>query len=347
MRTRSLGRWSAVAVATTLALGGVLAAVVVADAPANNRSPSAVLSGLPGPTAVTYGKNIAYTATLENTGQSMFTKVQFSNPIPTTTLNGETYPATFKYASCPGTLTATAFVCDEIHQLGSGETARVTIVWGTPGVEGSSSAGCQLSAACLTNRVVWTIKEGTGKEGSAGPDTFVSNTVETELLVVPDAQKAGGYPLSACTDPASQTTLQTNPSVGAGNPIATRVCAPKMPENDVFNPGLVVVIEEGAKRTGEPGITDVSEICIPSAGATCPSSTSFSFDTSAPATFTFTIANSTLPRGVKITKVFHDGVLVSTDPDDFPHVQSIRVDNRRKITTVVVKALENGRWGFG
>jgi uncharacterized repeat protein (TIGR01451 family) len=346
MRTRSMGRWQALAVVAALAVGGALA-VVAADAPANNRNPSAVLSGLPGPTTVTYGKNIAYTATFENTGKSMFTKVRFSNPIPTTTLGGTTYPATFKYASCPGTLTATAFVCDEIPQLGPGEEARVRIVWGTPSVDGSTSTGCQLSDACLTNFVVWSIKEGTGKEGSAGPDTFVSNTVETSLLVVPDATKAGGYPLSACTDPASQVTLQTNPSVGPANPIATKVCAPQMPQGDVFNPGLVVVIEEGPRGPNEPGVTEVSEICMPQPGETCPSTTRFPFDSAAPATFTFTIANSTLPKGTKITKVFHDGLLVSTDPAVFPHVESIRIDTRTKTTTVVVKALENGRWGFG
>lgn len=343
---RSVRRWAVVVVMTALALGGALA-VVAADAPANNRNPSAVLTGLPGPTAVTYGKNIAYTATLENTGKSMFTKVRFFNPIPTATLNGTTYPATFKYASCPGTLTATAFVCDEIPQLGSKQTARVTIVWGTPTAEGSSSTGCALSAACLTNRVVWTIKEGTGNPGSAGPDTFESNTVETRLLVVPDDRQAGGYPLSACTDPASQTTLQTNPSVSTSNPIATRVCAPKMPANDVFNPGLVVVIEEGPKLPGEPGVTDVSEICIPQAGLTCPSSTPFPFDAAKPATFTFTIANSSLPKGVKITKVYDDGAPVSTNKAVFPHVESIKIDNKTKTTIVVVKALENGRWGFG
>lgn len=339
-------RWSALAFVSAIAVAGALA-ILAADAPANNRDPASVLAGHPGPATVTYGKNVAHTATLRNTGKSMFTKVRFFNPIPTTTLAGTTYPATFKYASCPGTLTATAFVCDEIAQLGPGATARVTIVWGTPTAEGSSSAGCSLSAACLRNRVFWTIKEGTGNEGSAGPDTFESNAVETRLLVAPDASKAGGYPLSACTDPAAQTTLQTNPSVGPANPIATRVCAPKMPQGDVFNPGLVVVIEEGPRDPGEPGVTDVSEICIPQAGLTCPSSTPFPFDAAQPATFTFTIANSTLPKGVKITKVYDDGVLVSTSPAVFPHVASIRVDSKTKTTIVVVKALENGRWGFG
>lgn len=94
-------------------------------------------------------------------------------------------------------------------------------------------------------------------------------------------------------------------------------------------------------------MTDVSEICIPAAGETCPGSPPFPFDSTSPATFTFTIANASLPKGVKITKVFHDGALVSTSPSVFPHVERITIDNRRKTTTVVVKALENGRWGFG
>jgi hypothetical protein len=120
-----------------------------------------------------------------------------------------------------------------------------------------------------------------------------------------------------------------------------------MPQGDAFNPGLVVVIEEGPRLPGEPGVTDVSEICIPAAGETCPSSTTFDFEPASPATFTFTIANGSLPKGTKITKVFDDGALVSTSKSVFPHVESIKIDNKTKTTIVVVKALENGRWGFG
>ena len=49
----------------------------------------------------------------------------------------------------------------------------------------------------------------------------------------------------------------------------------------------------------------------------------------------------------QITKVFHDGALVSSSPTADPRVVSIVFNNQKKTTTVVVKASENGGWDFG
>jgi hypothetical protein len=321
--------------ATLVALIAVLAiavlVVVTATAPAGNRAPTPTLVGVPGPGEVTYGQNVAYTATLPNAQSSTFTHVQFHNPIPTTVSNGQTLNATFMYASCAGTLTATEFVCDEIT-VPAGQTARVTIVWKTPNA-GESSPGCE----CMTNSSFWTMKEGTGNPRSSGPDTFPSPTVSTSLLVVPDPIKAGGYALGACTNPATQTSLATNQTVGAANPLATKVCASTVP-NQLFDPGLVIEIDEGI-GPHNLGVTQTSTICIPAPGGTCaPGYEPWPF--SPPATLTFVIANGTLPKGEKIDVVLHDGVDVTASC-------TIAVVNKTKTTIVTCSAAEQGGWDFG
>jgi hypothetical protein len=305
--------------------------VATATAPAGNRAPVPTLAGLPGPGEVTYGQNVAYTATLPNEQSSTFTHVQFHNPIPKTFVNGHPLPATLMYASCPGTLTATEFVCDETT-VPANQTARVTIVWKTP-TGGESSPGCQ----CMTNSSFWTIKEGTGKPGSSGPDTFPSPVVSTSLLVVPDPVEAGGYALGACTNPGTQTSLETNQTVGASNPLATKVCASTVP-NQLFDPGLVIEVDEGI-GPHNLGVTQTSTICIPAPGETCaPGYDPWLF--SPPATLTFVIANATLPKGEKIDRVLHDGIDVTASC-------TITVVNKTKTTVVTCSAAEQGGWDFG
>ena len=321
---------SIVALAATLAIALLTVAATVATA--GNRNPEPTLVGLPGPGEVTYGQNVAYTATLPNAQSSTFTHAQFHNPIPTTFVDGQPpLQATLMYASCSGTLTATEFVCDETT-ISANETARVTIIWKTP-TAGESSPGCQ----CMTNSSYWTIKEGTGKPGSSGPDTFPSPPVSTSLLVVPDPVKAGGYALGACTNPATQTSLETNQTVGAANPLATKVCASTVP-NQLFDPGLVIEIDEGI-GPHNLGVTQTSTICIPAPGQTCGSNyTPWTF--SPPATLSFTIDNRSLPSGEKIDRVLHNGVDVTSSC-------TITVVNRLKITQVTCLAAEQGGWDFG
>jgi hypothetical protein len=163
----------------------------------------------------------------------------------------------------------------------------------------------------------------------------------TGLLAQGDASSASTYALAVCTSPSSPT-LQTNPALGPGNPLSTSICAPSLPASQL---GLVTAIDEIPSVPSSPGVTpEVSEICIPAPGFPC-DETPFVF--SPKATFTFVILNSSLPEGEVIDKVFHNGVLVSTNKSHDPYVQSIKVQPFKGITTVVVRSSTNGSWDFG
>jgi hypothetical protein len=323
-----------VSIAVALTLGGAAALLLaVGNAPAGNRNPAPTLVGFPGPSEVTYAQNVAYKATLPNEQSSSFTHVNFHNPIPTTLSGTQTLKATLKYASCAGTLTATEYVCNEVT-VPSGQTATVTIVWQTP--QSGSSTNCpSATPVCMANQAFWTIKEGTGKPGSSGPDTFPTPVVATSLLLVPNPAKAGGYALDACTNPATQKSLETNPAVGPANKLATKICASTIPGQNL-DPGIAIEIAEGPGS----GITETATICIPAPGQKCetPGYTPWVF--SPRATFTFLIDNTTLPNGEKVDKVFHDNVDVTGDC-------TITISNPTKTTTVACKASINGKWGFG
>jgi hypothetical protein len=332
-----VSRTRVASIAVVIALSAVGLLVMAVGAPAGNREPEPTLVGFPGPGEVTYGQNVAYTATLPNEQSSTFTKAQFHNPIPTTSGG----PATLKYASCPGTLTTTAFVCNEIT-VRSGDIAKVTIVWQTP-PSGSSSNCPPATPVCMTNKTFWTIKEGTGNPGSSGPDTFESPVVVTSLLVVPDFSEAGGYALNACTNPATQKSLETNSAVGPTNKLATKVCASTVP-GQVFDPGVAIEIDEGPGT----GITESASICIPAPGQSCATTGYQPWSFSPRATFTFTIDNTTLPQGEKVDKVLHD---VNT-ADAIPAVDvtgdcTINVVNKTKTTAVTCSSTFNGSWDFG
>jgi hypothetical protein len=341
MGSRGWTRFAAGAVLSGLIAVAVFG-VASSSAPAGNRNPVVQLVAVPGPSEVTYGKNVAYSASIVNTGNSNFTKLQFADKIPTTIVNGSPVQATLKYASCQGALTATEFVCNEIT-LVAGATAKVTIVWATP--PAGASSDCPTSTpSCMTNSGVWSIKEGTGNPGSSGPDTFPVGPVVTSLLVVPDQRKAGGYPITACTSP-SNSLLETFP-VGTGNPLQTKVCSTSLPVGDSLNPGLATAINERDRTASDPGVTQVSDICIAAPNNDCAPgytpfvSPTFSF-------FSFVIDNTTLLNNETIDQVFEDGALVSSNQTADPHVVSITVDKKKKITTVIVASKTNGGWAFG
>jgi hypothetical protein len=333
---RGSGRWMLAAAVFGALLTAAVLAFGTASAPAGNRTPSPTLTAFPGPSEVTYGQNVAYSATLPNSQSSSFTHVQFHNPIPTTTAGTQTLQATLAYSSCAGQLTATEWVCNEIT-VGSGQTARVTIVWKTPSA-GESTAGC----ACMVNNSYWTIKEGTGKPGSAGPDTFPSPAALTSLLVVPDPVEAGGYGLTACTDPTTQSTLTTNLTLGPANPFATKVCASTVP-GLVLDPGLAVEIDENNNANTGTGIPYRSDVCIPAPGFSCADIGYTPWLFSPRATLGFVIDNSTLDGGEKVDKVFHDGVDVTADCT----INVVNGPGPIKITNVACLTAVNGSWNVG
>jgi hypothetical protein len=325
---------------------------------------------------VTYGQNVAYTATITNTGRSSLENVQFHNPIPTTSGGAATNPS----ASCAGgALTATEFVCPAIHKLRRNETATVTIAWRTPAAGSSSNCAAATppaAAPCLTNSASWTIKKDDDDDDDDDPHSSSTTTLElgpvaVSLIAVGDPGRAAGFATTACSNPATPT-IATNQSLGSGNPLATSVCAPNLPTTPIT--GIAAAISERDRTNTDPGITQVSDICLPAPGSTC-GGTPFHF--SSRATFTFLIDNAALPpvcsggggdgardddnhnddgghscQLPQITKVFHDGhptriLSCSSSPSADPCVSSITFDSHEKRTTVVVKASENGQWDFG
>jgi hypothetical protein len=141
------------------------------------------------------------------------------------------------------------------------------------------------------------------------------------------------------------------------------VCAPTLPTAPIT--GIAAAIDERDRTNTDPGITQVSDICLPTPGSDCAAPIPFVF--SPFATFMFTIDNAALPPVCsshrtsggssiatgghtctvpRITKVYHDGVLVPSTSTD-PQVVSITFNKYKKVTTVVVKSSTNGSWGFG
>jgi hypothetical protein len=364
-------------IVSALALAAVVAISVLAlasVAPAGNRNPTPVLKADPGPANPTRGQAVAYTAELKNDQKSTFTQLKISNKAPLFWVAGETQPrfATFEYASCNETKilaadqqTVQEITCD-LPQLPSGQTSTVTVVWRTLGVGTSddpntaaNECGPSATAPCMNNQVTYTIKEGTGKPGSAGPDTFASNVESVPLLAVPDPTRARGYALEKCTDGTSLATV----AVGEGNPLSTSVCATSVPGEvaSPLSPGLNIQIDEGTGQFNK-GVTQTSFICIPAPksetnSGLCPAVPGYfntgyqpwSFDD--PATtnivekgrFTFVIQ---LDPGEFIEEVFHNGVLVT--PQSEPNV-TVDIDNfpNLKLAIVTVESPTQGGWDFG
>ena len=175
------GRWITVAAVAALAMLAVTLFGLTATAPAGNRGPVPELTEFPGPEEVTFGEFVSYTAKLPNVQKSSFTHVIYRHKRPVTTLNGQPALATLVYASCDPTRTNWApdadgfYTCPEIAQVPAGTSARIVLVFRTPGtangVGDNVTCNAQNSCAVVSNGY-WIIKEGTGKPGSSGPDTF-------------------------------------------------------------------------------------------------------------------------------------------------------------------------------
>lgn len=324
MGTRSWGR-----IAAVVAVGSVVAVALfgaAAPAPAGNRGPLSELAVVAGLDEVTAGQGVALIAKLVNRQKSTFTDVRFSAPIPA----GSTLTTT----DCPQFELLPAenpseFLCHWGHQLRAGDTAKVVYVVETPADGGST----------FTGSGAWLIKEGGQQSGA--PDTFPTNDVVVPLIAANNPSKAGAYVTTSCTDPSSPT-LATSQALGPDNPLSTSVCAPNLP---VATLGLPTSILERDALPSDPGVTQVSEVCMPAPTFGCdPGYTPFVF--SSVATFTFVIRNASLPAGETIDKVFHDGVLVSKNSRADPRVVSIKVQPFKGITTVVTQSSTNGSWTF-
>ena len=325
-------------------LAVIVAAVAVAGGSAGNRTASTTFKAVPGPGAVTYGENIAYTATIKNDGKSTWTNVQFRMRAPVATFDGDEYPAASRpvAASCDPFLDAQTgeYVCTFANLVTSG-TQRVTMVWTAPTIP--SPTGCD---GCLVASGRWLIKEAKATNGNeefrVGPESadLLGGQGSAETL------HAGGYEIAACA--AGGSSLRTNQAVGPGNPVATSFCLPAF-SPDGENPGLATTITEQAADAhgSETCVADLGEDCADPEGYVAKN---FGFPG---ITFTFTVDGRALPNGYKITEVFHNSATAlpfcdtpggSTNPDGC--VVSISYDPPTKIWTIVATSPTNGPWNW-
>ncbi len=322
-------------------LAVIVAAVAVAGGSAGNRSGTTTFKAVPGPGSVTYGENIAYTATIKNDGRSTWTNVQFRMKAPVATFEdgeyrGGTAPVA---ASCDPVLDAQTgeYVCT-LAQLVTNGTQRVTMVWAAPTIP--SQTGCN---GCLVANGRWLIKEAKPTNGN---EEFLLGPEAADLLGgqgTLEKLRAGGYELGACGE--TSPSLSTNQAVGTGNPVATSFCLPGF-ARDGENPGLATTITE------LDGNARQSTVCIAELGQDCdPPYVAKDFGPGA-VTFTFTVDGRALPNGYKITQVFHNTtVALPTCQIDVPVtddgcVVSITYVPSTKIWTIVAKAETNGPWNW-
>lgn len=343
-------------VVACLALIG--AVIAVAGGSAGNREGEVTFKAEPGPGAVTYGQNIAYSSTFDNTtGSSTFTQVRFVQRRPQATLGGTTYTAeNLVKTSCAATAwfidqkndtdpRNDEFVCNVQQQLKPEDTpAKVVTVWSIP-ASIASPDGC---ASCLTTQAVWLIKE---RKATNGNETFPSPdpaTVSAQLLAGTGSKetlRAGGFELGACT--GSAKSLSTNQDVNKDNPVATSFCLPPFATSGV-NVGIATTITE-LKNDAH-----TSEVCIAELGTNCGDSTykTKDFGPDDFVTFEFHVAADALPNGYKITQVFHNSptALPMCDPDVAPGdngcVVSIDLVNEKgtKTWVIIARSETNGSW---
>jgi hypothetical protein len=329
----------------------------------NNRDGEATFVALPGPASVTYGKNIAYSATFDNTNTSgsVFTQVTFRQSRPVATFEGTDYPSPkLVAASCNariddrGTadLKDDELTCTFAQLRPEDDPLKVTVVWQAPTIP--SQNGCD--NGCLTSHGSWTIKENKTTNGNESFPPEGPIVVEANLLGgqgTAETTHAGSYELGACK--GGNPNLSTNQAVNLSNPLATSFCLPAF-DTSGSDIGLATTIFEGVAASGDPGVTGLrSDVCIADLGEDCSTFGGydpFDFGTGQ-ITLVFQIANDALTSGVKITQVFHNG-----DPDPLPScaddpdnengcVVSIDLSKGKvKIWTIVVKSSTNGFYNW-
>jgi hypothetical protein len=341
-------------------VAGSAIAILVPGGGAANRDGEATFAALPGPGSVTYGKNIAYSATFENTNTSgsVFTQVTFHQSRPVATFNGTSYPAELIASSCNAAIdtqgdtdpTNDELTC-KFDQLRPGdEPLHVTVVWQAPTIP--SQTGCP---SCLTTKGSWTIKENKATNGNESFPPEGPIVVPAELLGgkgTAETNRAGSYELSACT--GGNPNLSTNQDVNVSNPVATSFCLPPF-QTSGRDLGLATTIDEGSSHAGDPGVTGLrSDVCIADLGENCGAFGDYRpFGFTSQITLVFLIADAALPNGTRITQVFHNG-----DPVPLPSCQTeptnangctdsiVRSGGPVKIWTIVVKSKTNGFYNW-
>ena len=294
------------------------------------------VGGRSGPGAVTYGQNIAYTATFSNDGSSTFTHATYKMAPPVIQATGET--ATFVKASCGSIDSAGVLTCD-FGQLRSGELDRLTVVWNVPA--GDSKVGC---TDCLIANSTWLINENKTTNGN---ETFTQG--ETADLIgssatEPVERSASGRRLRDHGLHDGWLKPQHQPGGLEEQPRGDLVLSARL--LDDHDRSRARDHDHGDERANP----HASEVCVAALGQNCPAGTRADFGSSGEViTFTFRISADALPKNYKITKVFHNGHEV--DVDDVRRSTTgassrSRFDKKTKIWTVITTAETNGPWSW-
>jgi len=319
------------------------------------------LEVVPGPAAVTYGENIAYTATFYNNTKSMFTQVRFVMAPPTGLGTDVATPVTSSCGDNAFDPVTHVLTCNFGQLLPGSETTNkltVTVVWKAP--EGATRPGCDAADAtgCLSATGTWSIKEGKDTNGN---ETFAL-TRTASLLGVSDTaassnrNRAGGYELKGCSATGDANLATGGTLDPKTNPVISSFCIPASFAAPDAAGGVASTITELPQ--GDPNFARQSVICIAKPGTNCPASDAnrATFDGKF-IVFTFKVAADALPPGFKITQVFHNsttvalpkclpvdadntddnGCVVSIDPPKGPGI---------KTWTIVTKAKTNGPWSW-
>jgi hypothetical protein len=332
-------------------VAGSAIAILVPGGSAGNRDGTATLVAVPGPGAVTYGQNIAYTATFSNDSGAVFTHVTFEMPAPTINNSPAATIQAFSHTDACTKVSDTLLTCD-FGQLRPGDPAiTVTAVWKVTG--SPLQPGCKVdpppnpAKTCLHATSTWLIKENKDTNGNETFDAEANADLigaSNDDSTAPSArQRAGGYELGGCTvdDPVTLSTDQSLDS--AKNPVSTSFCLPSFTAG--ADTGLQSTITEPPSTSAE--YARASDVCIVDADKTC-SDPGHTFDD--PITFTFRVADSALPKGYKITTVTHDGGVPlpqgACDAATGFCVVSINLDHKTKIWTLVVTSPKNGHFSW-
>jgi hypothetical protein len=355
MRSRSSARrflGSTIAIGVAVTVFGYMAG----SAPAGNRNPPSSFAAFPGPSKITFGKNVAYKSSLANISTSTYKRVSFIQTIPSVKLSDDSTIefADLVYSSCEPNgppysgLTATSYACPTIDTFPPGSSQSYTLVWKSKSTL-PPGATCKTNPCELTTTGTWLIKEGL--KNSGGNDTFAIPATTT-LLDVPDPAQAGAYAIKACTD-ASDPTLFTNKVLTDTNKGYTSVCVPQVPGLPL-DPGSVVTINEyNDTNANDPGFTEIHQVCIAAAGLTCPNDQNpAQFPIANRPTFVF-VFNNRAYKGRPISQMFREihpasgdsfWQPVSSNPAD-PYY--CLLSKGSDITTATCQGTTNSHWRGG
>ena len=343
------------------ALLAAVAAVVAGGGSAGNRSGDPTFETFPGPGRVTFGENIAYRATFTNIGSSQFTHVIFRMRVPYADFGSppfqEASPVTSTCPTTPVTVNTPngpEWTCDfgKLDPGTLGEPQLVlTVVWKAPTI--ASTTNCD----CLKTNGRWTVKEGVNDQADPNdafppggrPQTATLLSAQSDTLDPNETKEAGGYEseLEPCTNALGTGSLRTKPKLDPVlNPVSTTICLPSPIPSSDEDPGVATTIVESATHQhagGHPSLGQ-SEVCIAALGTNCGGTIVAQDFSPALVTFVFRIHDGALPKGEKITQVFHNGFPLAPCPSSDPNgcVDSITLDKKTKIWTVVAKAPTNG-----